>query len=491
MADIDVAGLENLDIAKQGVLQNNSTSNAPHIALLNLSPERLAQQELLDSIISEVNRAGTSIVPQSAIQLDTVNEINEFNNNKEAVNELLNYYSIEMLYGKIDYKEYFDKTLDARNLIEYPNGALLEQSFENEGGYDNVVKENKSFLDTLDYDNTLSLYKTYLKEKASSDIFFEVESVSKVSLDEIIDLEKNPNPERLEELLEIAGGEGGLLREAGVFRATVDGFYDQRNAITLGNDDVLLDDITIGESHLGVDILNVNPADVYKQELLEKIMSEVNLAGSSIIPQSSIQYDKVSNINDFNNNKMAVDELLNYYSLEVLHGVIGHEEYHDKFYAAKSLIDNPNGFLLENSFEEAGGYDNVVKENKSFSMSLDYDNTLDLYSSYLKEKNETDAVFGMKGISKESLQELVELNKNPNPDRLEELLESVGGEGGLLKKAGSYRASSQAFSEEINQRRSNLESNSFDGLKDEFSKFENTTKKKDKLESLNNSKFKI
>lgn len=489
MADIDVAGLENLDIAKQGVLQNNSTSNAPHVALLNLSPERLAQQELLDSIISEVNRVGTSIVPQSSIQLDTINNINDFNDNKETVNKLLNYYSLEMLNAKIDYEEFYEKTLEAQLLIDKPNGALLEMLFENEGGYNNVVKENKAFFDTLDYDNTLSLYKTYLQEKAGSDVFFGVESVSKESLDEVIDLNENPNPERLEELLEIAGGEGGLLRNAGIYRASVDGFYDQRKAMTLGSDDVLLDDITIGESHLGVDLSNINPDEVYKKELLDKIISEVNIAGSSIIPQSSIQYDNVGNINDFNNNKMAVNELLNYYSLEVLHGVIDHKEYHDKFYAAKSLIDNPNGALLEMMFENEGGYNSLAKENKAFLDTLDYDNTLNLYSSYLKEKNETDAVFGMKGVSKESLQELVELKKNPNPDRLEEILESFGGEDGLLKKAGSYRASSQAFAEEINQRKSNLESNSFDGLKDELSKFE--IKKKDDVKLSNNSKLKI
>lgn len=228
MADIDVAGLENLDLASVGNLQNQSA----YIVSQNLSPERLAQQELLDSIISEVNRAGTLIVTQSQKQAITVNSINEFNNNKEAVNDLLNYYSIQVLHDAIDYKEFQEKSIAAQGLIANPNGALLEMMFENEGGYNSLAKENKAFLDTLDYDNTLDLYTTYLQEKNSESIFSGVEGVSEEDLQELVDLKQNPNPDRLEELLENAGGEAGLLRKAGIYHSMVDGFDSMKDELS-------------------------------------------------------------------------------------------------------------------------------------------------------------------------------------------------------------------------------------------------------------------
>lgn len=236
MVDINLDALKNLDLANQGSLQNNSTSNAPKSAKLNLSEERILQQQFLENIIAEVNNVGVSIIPQNDFQKKLVNSIN-LDTVQESVNNLRNFYNIQVLNENIDFKDFNSKKSTVQNILETKNTIELDKAFEAEGGVKNVLNQNKKFFDTLDYEGTLDLYRVYLKEQNGLGVFYDnAEFVSKQSIEELKDLQINPNPNKLAEIVKEIGGIESLVNKTSNAILETNEFYDQRKAITLGPD---------------------------------------------------------------------------------------------------------------------------------------------------------------------------------------------------------------------------------------------------------------
>ena len=226
MADVNDAGLENLELAKI-----NTTANAPYTAEANFSPERLAHQEKLDGIINAVRSAGSVIVPQSDLQVKTVKDINGFNNNQPEIDALRKHYEIKSLSGGVSYDDYYETKEALSSLSENPNGEMLGQLLQEVGGFDALVKSNSEFDESLDYDKKLEVYGIYLKEKYGAGVFHNAEFVDKSSLDELVDLKKNPNPERLDSIVQEMGGVDKLITMAANYRQAVNGYYDQRKSM--------------------------------------------------------------------------------------------------------------------------------------------------------------------------------------------------------------------------------------------------------------------
>lgn len=230
MADVNDAGLENLELAKI-----NTTANAPYTAEANFSPERLAHQEKLDVIINAVRSAGSVIVPQSDLQVKTVKDINGFNNNQPELDALNKHYNIKYLAGGLSYDDYYEIKDALSSLSENPNGYMLNELLDEVGGFKDLVKSNSEFDESLDYDKKLEIYGVYLKEKYSAGVFHKSEFVNKSSLDELVDLKKTPNPERLDSIIQEMGGNDKLITKAASYKQEINGFYDKGAALKLAD----------------------------------------------------------------------------------------------------------------------------------------------------------------------------------------------------------------------------------------------------------------
>lgn len=225
--------LNNLDLVNQASFKN---FNAPMTADLNLSENRILEQNFLDKIISEVNNVGVSIIPQSEFQKKLVSSLN-IDNVQESFNNLENYYNIQVLNGNIDFKEFYSKKSNIQNILENKNTIELDKAFELEGGVKNVLNQNKKFFDNLDYEGTLNLYSLYLKEKNAIGVFYnDAEFVSETSFAELKDLQKNPNPNKLAGIVQDLGGIESLVNKTANIISETNEFYDQRKAINLGPD---------------------------------------------------------------------------------------------------------------------------------------------------------------------------------------------------------------------------------------------------------------
>lgn len=223
---------------------------------------------------------------------------------------------------------------------------------------------------------------------------------------------------------------------------------------------------------------------------MDNIIAEVNNAGVSIIPQSEFKKNLVSSMN-LNTFQDSVNDLKSFYNIQALNGDIDFKDFNSKKSIVQNILEDKNTFALDGAFESEGGVKNVINQNKKFFDTLDYEGTLDLYRIYLKEKNGLGVFYdNAEFVSKQSIEDLKDLQINKNPNKLADIVKEIGGIESLVNKTANAISETNEF---YDQRKAitlgpKIVENGLD-YSAEFSKFDSSKTKDNNIKIKNTIKL--